>query len=891
MRLLGILACFILCIGAMAAGSNSSYLVRDTFHTDHRMAPKILFNPEQNGVTATSAEGLARNYLSANCRLFDLPADLASLRLVLVQESLLGLHFRFQQYINDIPVAGAEIIVSVKHDSGKIFRVFNNTYPQNKPVDYPAKSITPDKAQDIAWTHLRVHGELMCAPRAELVYLPEGSGFRLVYRTLTGVEAPFGYWEHSVDATSGEVVSVRDTAIHFRPGESTKVDFTGYTGPVLDRRAALAAFEAREAADAEPKSAQQVRASGTGKVFDPDPKTTLLSDTLVDTSPAADFNSAYFTRTLQDITFSSPNYSLVGPWVQIKNFENPATAPSTTTTGNWTAVRGSNAFNDVMTYYYIDMSQRYIQSLGYTNIQYLSIEADSDGLSGDDNSHYVPSTNRLAFGHGGVDDNEDVDVILHEYWHAIQHSINSSWGGADTGAMGEGFGDYWPASYGYSTPNGPTWHVDWAFHWDGHNSFWDGRVLNLTSAQYDPTKTYPAHTLVNGINGDELWGTPIWQAFRDLIALGRPRAEMDTIVLESNFGLGANLKMPDMANAMVATAATLYEAGPHAGAYFDRFAQNNILEPALEMGTATVDEPGVNGEADPTETIQLTIPLTNNGGLTLTTVSAILSTTTPGIVITGDTSAYNNIAALGTQTNLVPFTVEIPLGHPCGDLIDFDFEVHYTDSAAQIDNFAFSIGTGILQENSQTASPGLAIPDNNTTGINSTITFSGTGATVAATFNVDMNITHSWIGDLIVKLQSPVGTWVILHNRTGSSADDIIGNYPGTLTPSESLSAFDGQALDGTWTLNVSDRAGSDTGTLVSWGLTNPSGLGTFCEIPGDINGDGLVDLDDALAGINFVAGNGTWTINEWADVNGDAAIGIDEVQFVAEFLAGMFSF
>jgi len=555
-------------------------------------------------------------------------------------------------------------------------------------------------------------------------------------------------------------------------------------------------------------------------------------------------------------------------------------------------VRGSNAFNDVMTYYHIDTNQRYIQgTLGYTNIQNLSIEADSDGLSGDDNSHYVPSTNRLAFGHGGVDDNEDVDVILHEYWHALQHGINSSWGGADTGAMGEGFGDYWPASYGYSTPNGPTWHVDWAFHWDGHNSFWAGRVLNLTTAQYDPTKTYPAHTLVNGINGDELWGTPIWQAFKDLIALGRPRAEMDTIVIESNFGLGANLKMPDMANAMVATAAGLYPAGPHAQAYFDRFAQVNILQPPLAMGTLTLTEPGANGEADPTETVQLTILLDNDGATTLTAVSGILSTTTPGVLITQNSSGYNDIAAFGSQPNLVPFVIEIPYGFPCGDSIDLALEGHYTDSSAHTRNFTFTLGTGILQESSQTVSPGTAIPDNNTTGIDSTITFVGTGETVNSGFNVDMNITHTWIGDLIVKLQSPAGTWVILHNRTGSSADNIVGNYPGTLTPAESLSAFYGQALDGTWTLNVSDRAGSDTGTLVSWGLTNPSGLGSFCEIPGDINGDGVVDLEDAMTGINSIAGNGAWTINEWADANGDGLITIDEVQFVAEFLAGTFSF
>jgi hypothetical protein len=134
-----------------------------------------------------------------------------------------------------------------------------------------------------------------------------------------------------------------------------------------------------------------------------------------------------------------------------------------------------------MTYFHIDQNQRYIQSLGFTGgagIQDGRIDADSDGVNGADDSHYVPSTNIVAFGHGCVDDNEDADVILHEYGHAIQHDINPNWSGGDTGAMGEGFGDYWAGSYSYSTTNGPSFHPEWAFTWDGHNNCWDGRVMN-----------------------------------------------------------------------------------------------------------------------------------------------------------------------------------------------------------------------------------------------------------------------------------------------------------------------------------------------------------------------------------------------------------------------------
>jgi hypothetical protein len=63
----------------------------------------------------------------------------------------------------------------------------------------------------------------------------------------------------------------------------------------------------------------------------------------------------------------------------------------------WLAKRGDNAFNDVMTYYHIDKSQRYIQSLGYTGVQARSIPADSDGVDGDDNSQRTRFKKRLFF--------------------------------------------------------------------------------------------------------------------------------------------------------------------------------------------------------------------------------------------------------------------------------------------------------------------------------------------------------------------------------------------------------------------------------------------------------------------------------------------------------------
>lgn len=548
---------------------------KSTHHGDHRNG--LLKFHLIDGDASSNLEGEARvlAFLERNHAAYGLNSAVDNLELIEVRESLLGTHYRYQQMLRGHKVDGGSMIVSISHEDGRIYQAYNNTYPVAfaKKINSAAR-LDKEDAFDIAWLDMRVHGKLISQPKAELIFQPVGRDFRLVYRTEMGVEAPFGYWNHTIDASSGEILDVRSAAI---TRELVTADFDSYKGPVLDRASSFADYAAESRARQVSRKAALV-ANGTGVVFDPDPVTTLADDTLEDGSPASAFTGAYFTRTLQDIDLNGSTYSLVGPWVQIVNFESPNTAPSTTTTGNWTATRGNNSFNDAITYFQLDQSQRYMQSLGFTGatgIQDVSIEADTDGYGGSDNSHYFPGSNRLGFGHGCVDDNEDTFVILHEYGHAITYGINSSWGGGDSGAMGEGFGDYWGGAYRWSTPNG-NFHPEWAFPWDGHNNCWGGRVMNNTG-QYNPGSTYGAHTTVNGVNGDELWSSPLFQSLVRLTNMGVPQGEVDQIVLEAMFNVGNGPSMRDMATAVVAAANALQPTGPHAGIFTEEFELRNIL--------------------------------------------------------------------------------------------------------------------------------------------------------------------------------------------------------------------------------------------------------------------------------------------------------------------------
>jgi subtilisin-like proprotein convertase family protein len=102
----------------------------------------------------------------------------------------------------------------------------------------------------------------------------------------------------------------------------------------------------------------------------------------------------------------------------------------------------------------------------------------------------------------------------------------------------------------------------------------------------------------------------------------------------------------------------------------------------------------------------------------------------------------------------------------------------------------------------------IAIPDNDPTGITSTINGSGG---VLRSLAVTVDLTHTYIGDLVITLTGPDGFSKILHNRAGGSAHDIHQTYQ--------VPEAVGHSAAGPWQLKVQDLAAVDTGTLNSWSL------------------------------------------------------------------------
>lgn len=284
-----------------------------------------------------------------------------------------------------------------------------------------------------------------------------------------------------------------------------------------------------------------------GRVFMPNPVVTLQDQSLTDQK---DRDYAALAGAYQIVTLTNLDGSgyLHGDYAFVSGTKNDAYSE----TGVFDFDRSHTWFEQVVAYHAITLTQRYIQSLGLTNV---NNEAQDVRVAqyGGDNSFYDTVKDAITLGKGGVDDGEDMEVIWHEYGHAIQDDIQPGFGIThDANSIGEGFGDYW--AFTMSEPVSDGYGVTCIMDWDS---------VSYTSTEPHCLRRVDLDLTVDDQTGRIHHDGQIWsRALYDIHgALGRETA--DRIILLSHFAMGVD---PSFAEAALATVETAEEVAGHGAA-------------------------------------------------------------------------------------------------------------------------------------------------------------------------------------------------------------------------------------------------------------------------------------------------------------------------------------
>ncbi|PJA08626.1 MAG: hypothetical protein COX70_03205 [Flavobacteriales bacterium CG_4_10_14_0_2_um_filter_32_8] len=510
--------------------------------------PLLLTNLNDEATGNTPNE-MALNWINNNKELLKI-RNTADLTVRFTRSSLSGHTIRFQQSFNNIPVYQSEVVVHIS-PKNKITYVYNTFNPTIKDCNtFP--TILKENAFQLAQEEIKVSGRISFSENKLFIYQKNQTGtIKLVYRVIIEAEIPIGSWEVLVDAQNGEIISAMDKAFYNKEKEKDKHPH------------------------------QKTVVNGTGNVFIPDPLSfanVTYAGNYVDNGDAtnAQLDAATSNVMLLDIDLTAGTYKLKGPYAEIQDFEAPNKGLFTQATNTFNFNRFDDAFEAVNCYFIIDQSMRYInQTLGIPLMPYqyaTGVRYDPHGLSGADNSHYIPSSGRLAFGEGGVDDAEDADVIIHELGHGLHDWLTGGAASSSQG-LGEGSGDYWGQSYSRSLGQ---WissdpEYQWFFSWDGHNPFWSGRITNYTA-------TYPSG-LTGAIHTDgQIWATTLMRIY-DILG----REKVDKAFLEGLALTGSSSNQQDAAIAVRQAAIDMGYSCPDINVFTQEFTTTGYVMPPLNL--------------------------------------------------------------------------------------------------------------------------------------------------------------------------------------------------------------------------------------------------------------------------------------------------------------------
>ncbi len=355
-------------------------------------------------------ESVARDVLTGLAPRLGLQRDGRDLALATISQTDVATHVRFQQVHKGVPVFLGGVLVQYT-PQGKAQWILNQTLP-NLDVDVTPR-IDQGQALAIATAATPNASRLRSAATTELVIYAEGMPPQLAWHVFLPTSGPAADWHVMISAADGKILGQWDSIMHD-------------TGTALTY------------------DANAVQQTGNTSLRDNNHQTNLIFDgarvpvTLTDL--ASDVNT--LKGQYADMTAPGVLGCESGVHAPYSQPYQPGLANEPSRVYNYT--RNDLRFQEVAAYYAITSVQRWIQSLGFTNVNNRPLPVNAHCYAGD-RSDYSPGDRALHLGDGGVPDAEDSDIVIHEYGHAIQDNQVPGWGPVQNTpqrAMGEGFGDF-----------------------------------------------------------------------------------------------------------------------------------------------------------------------------------------------------------------------------------------------------------------------------------------------------------------------------------------------------------------------------------------------------------------------------------------------------------------
>ena len=120
-------------------------------------------------------------------------------------------------------------------------------------------------------------------------------------------------------------------------------------------------------------------------------------------------------------------------------------------------------------------------------------------------------------------------------------------------------------------------------------------------------------------------------------------------------------------------------------------AKGGVGLPVFDPGTITVTRVPAPGPVLPGDSATMLVQIINDGAATGTAISAVLTTSTPCITISGNSSAYPDTAVGAGNTNTTPFAFSLSGACVCPTTIDFTLTVTFAGGTSII-NFSYVTG-------------------------------------------------------------------------------------------------------------------------------------------------------------------------------------------------------